>query len=210
MIVTALWLPETPLSEAVEKACEALTLGKILLYPTDTTFAMGVDALNATAVEMLFAAKGRDRAKSMAACFPSMEEALVECEESELLTRLATALLPGPVTLLGRRRGDRLLGLAPDSDLIGFRVPDHPFCLALCQAYGRPITATSANLSGTTEAVTGMAAQDFAAVLNPDQVFCVLEEATLHGRPSTIVDASGETPRILRAGPISEAEVMAL
>ena len=202
------WLNELSITDAVESSVDALSAGKILLYPTDTTFALGVDALNPAAIDALFAAKRRSQAKSLSVCFASADHALLEVEASPLVSRLA--LLPGPVTLLARRKGNRYLSLAPTSDLLGFRVPDHPFCLALAAAFERPFTATSANLSGGSEAVTGEAALALAAEIGPDLLFSVLEEKTRYAMPSTIIDASGSEAKVLRPGPISEAEVLAV
>ncbi|HBM12556.1 MAG TPA: threonylcarbamoyl-AMP synthase [Rhodospirillaceae bacterium] len=204
------WLNELSLTDAVESSVDALSAGKILLYPTDTTFALGVDALNPAAIDALFAAKRRSQAKSLSVCFASADHALLEVEESPLVWRLAESLLPGPVTILARRKEDRYHALAPTSDLLGFRVPDHPFCLALAAAFERPFTATSANLSGGPEAVTGEAALALAAEIGPDLLFSVLEEKTRYAMPSTIIDASGTEAKVLRPGPISETEVLAV
>lgn len=202
------WLNELSLTDAVKRSVDALSAGKILLYPTDTTFALGVDASNLNAIDALFVAKRRSQAKSLSVCFASADHALLEVEETPLVRRLSEHFLPGPVTLLARRKGDRYLALAPTSELLGFRVPDHPFCLALAAAFERPITATSANLSGGPEAVTGEAALALAAEIGPDLLFSVLEEKTRYAMPSTIIDASGTEAKVLRPGPISEAEVL--
>ncbi|MDF1749498.1 MAG: L-threonylcarbamoyladenylate synthase [Alphaproteobacteria bacterium] len=208
--MAAVWLNELSMSDAVERSVDALAAGKILLYPTDTTFALGVDATNEAAIATLFAAKRRSQAKSFSACFASADHAILEIEASPLVRRLAEGLLPGPVTLLARRKGNRYLSLAPTSDLLGFRVPDHPFCLALAAAFERPFTATSANLSGGPEAVTGQAALALAAEIGSEMLFSVLEEKTNFATPSTIIDASGSVAKVLRSGPVSEAEVLAI
>ena len=169
------WLNELSLTDAVESSVDALSAGKILLYPTDTTFALGVDALNPAAIDALFAAKRRSQAKSLSVCFASADHALLEVEESPLVWRLAESLLPGPAV-----------------------------------AFERPFTATSANLSGGPEAVTGEAALALAAEIGPDLLFSVLEEKTRYAMPSTIIDASGTEAKVLRPGPISETEVLAV
>jgi L-threonylcarbamoyladenylate synthase len=208
--MSAVWLNDVSVEDAAKDSRDALLAGKILLYPTDTTFALGVDATNDDAIAALFDAKRRTTAKSFSICFATVDLALLGVESTPLVRRLVQGLMPGPVTLLARRNGDRYRAVAPNSDLVGFRVPDHPFCAALGAAFERPFTATSANLSGGAEAVTGEAALALAAEIGPELLFSVLEEKTRYGIPSTIIDASGSVAKVLRSGPISDAEILAL
>ncbi|MCD6386730.1 MAG: threonylcarbamoyl-AMP synthase [Methanophagales archaeon] len=133
----------------LEKAVEVLESGGVVVYPTETVYGLGADALSERAVRRVFELKGRDFKKPISVAVSSFEMlesvAIVESAEVE---EILNALLPGPVTVLLPRRAVLPEILTGGSPLVGVRMPEHEIALRLISAFGRPLTATSANLSG--------------------------------------------------------------
>jgi len=133
----------------LEKAVEVLESGGVVVYPTETVYGLGADAFSERAVRRVFELKGRDFKKPISVAVSSFEMlesvAIVESAEVE---EILNALLPGPVTVLLPRRAVLPEILTGGSPLVGVRMPEHEIALRLITAFGRPLTATSANISG--------------------------------------------------------------
>lgn len=194
-------------SRVLDRAIEALRSGEVIVYPTETFYGMGVDALSSAALDRLFALKGREPGKPVALIAADARSAFELAREiSEAARRLADTFWPGPLTLVLPARDD-LPGplIGPDGG-VGVRVSSHPIARALAAALGRPITATSANLAGGQPAITLAEARD---------AFGVKVKVYLEGRrltaaaPSTLVVCDRDGWRVLRAGAISDRAVAA-
>lgn len=137
-------------SDALERAAAAIRAGELVVYPTETVYGLGADALDADAVERVFDVKGRDRSKPVSLAVPTFETAVEEgyVRANARERAFAEAFLPGPVTLLCERRAVVPDVLTAGQDRVGVRVPDCEPALALLERAERPITATSANVSG--------------------------------------------------------------
>jgi L-threonylcarbamoyladenylate synthase len=188
-----------------DRAVEALRSGEVVVYPTETFYGMGVDALSVPALDRLFALKGREPGKPVALITADARSAFELAREvPEAARRLADAFWPGPLTLVMPAR-DNLPGplIGPDCR-VGVRVSSHPIARALAAGLGRPITATSANLAGGQPATTlGEARDVFGA-----KVKVYLEGGKLTAAvPSTVVACDRNGWRILRAGAISDRAV---
>ena len=126
-----------------------LERGGVVVYPTETVYGLGADALSERAVRRVFELKGRAFKKPISVAVSSFEMlesvAIVESAEVE---EILNALLPGPVTVLLPRRAVLPEILTGGSPLVGVRMPEHEIALRLITAFGRPLTATSANISG--------------------------------------------------------------
>ncbi len=133
----------------LEKAVEVLESGGVVVYPTETVYGLGADALSERAVRRVFELKGRAFKKPISVAVSSFEMlesvAIVESAEVE---EILNALLPGPVTVLLPRKAVLPEILTGGSPLVGVRMPEHEIALRLITAFGRPLTATSANISG--------------------------------------------------------------
>ncbi|HYA36398.1 MAG TPA: L-threonylcarbamoyladenylate synthase [Candidatus Binataceae bacterium] len=187
-------------------ALDALRAGELVVYPTETFYALGADPFSAEALERLFDAKGRERGKPVALIAADSKMALELAETTPFYARrLADNFWPGPLTIVMPPRAgipDALLG--PDG--IGVRVSPNPIARSLCRELGRPLTATSANLAGGNPPVT---LADARAQLG-NKVKAYLEGGTLRGGvPSTVVACAGNDVRVIREGAISENELMA-
>ena len=179
--------------DVLERAAAAIRAGELVVYPTETVYGLGADALDAEAVERVFALKGRERSKPISFAVPRFERALeagyVEANERE--RAFAEEFLPGPVTLLCERRAPIPDVLTAGRDRVGVRVPDWEPTLELLERAGRPITATSANVSGEPSA---RRLEDVSESVREAAV--VLEGGETPGTESTVVDvSSGEIHR---------------
>jgi len=135
----------------VDDAVTAVRDGALVIYPTETVYGLGADALDATAVERVFDAKGRERDKPVSMAVPDVETAREYTRVSERELAFMREFLPGPVTVVVERRDAVPDVLVAGRDRVGVRIPDHDLALELLGETG-PLTATSANISGNPSA----------------------------------------------------------
>lgn len=170
-------------SDEIERAARAIRAGELVVYPTETVYGLGADALDAEAVESVFEAKGRNRSNPLSMAVPDLATAREYTTPTERERAFIEQFLPGPVTVVLERKSMVPDGLTAGSDRVGVRIPDHEVALELAAQAG-PITATSANVSGTGSARSveelDEAIQDAAAV--------VLDGGETPGGGSTVVD----------------------
>lgn len=190
--------------EALDLAVEALRGGGVIVAPTDTAYMLAADALNEAALRRVGGIKRRPPDMGITAIVPDLEAAERYVEVTERARKLATAFLPGPLTLVLPKKPlipDALTGGRPT---LGIRVPDHAFSLALAQRLARPVTATSANVSGgeTPHTLTEALSQLHDAPLD-----LVVEGEIPNPGVSTIVDLSVDPPAGLRQGLIEESRI---
>jgi L-threonylcarbamoyladenylate synthase len=187
--------------------------GGLVAYPTETVWGIGADATSDAAVAGLFAWKGRaaDSVSSVLIADPAELEGL-GFDVGEATQKLVAAFWPGPLTLVIPCRGTFARGIANSNGAVGVRCAAHPLAAALarrCAAEGvGPITATSLNRSGVAPARSRSEAA--AAVAgDPDAPEIIRVETAEAGGDleTTVVDVSGERPKILRLGSIAAAEL---
>ncbi|TSD09514.1 threonylcarbamoyl-AMP synthase [Haloglomus irregulare] len=172
--------------EAVRRAAVRLREGGLVVYPTETVYGLGADATDPEAIERVFAAKGRDREQPLSMAVPDLDAAAPYVDLTDRERAFAEAFLPGPVTLVAARTDRVPDTLVAGGDRVGIRVPDHDVPRRLAAAAERPVTSTSANLSGegsarTVDGVSGSIRAD-AVVLDGGE--------TPGGTGSTVVDVS--------------------
>jgi L-threonylcarbamoyladenylate synthase len=193
---------------AIAAAAEHLRLGRLVAFPTETVYGLGADATNGHAVAQIFAAKGRPRFNPLIVHVLDLAAADTHAELTPLARRLADAFWPGPLTLVLEKRAS-----SPLSDLvtggltsIAVRSPDHPVARALLRVADRPLAAPSANRSGH---VSPTLATHVDADLGNEVAMVLDGGATAHGLESTIVDARGDAPVLLRPGAVTVDEIEA-
>ena len=194
------------MSSAVD-AIAALRAGDLVVLPTDTVYGLACTPDAAEALRALAELKGRPAGQPLALLAGSVDR-LVELvpELAGSSERVARALLPGPYTLVlpnPARRFAALTGERPET--IGVRVPDLPDIAADVFAGVPAVAATSANVHGGPDP----ARIEDVPVSILSAVSVVLDDGELPGTPSTVVDLSGEEPRVLREGAVSAEEALA-
>jgi len=177
-------------------AAASLVAGKLVVYPTDTLLGLGASATNAAAVAALLEAKDRPSGMPISIAVSSLEEVELLVDWAAPERAIARRLVPGPVTLLAPASATARRALAPallgPDGSIGVRVPDHPVARELARTAG-PITATSANRHGEPPCRTVAEAR---RVFGSRVASYVHEGPAPSGRPSTLVDLRGRTPRV--------------
>lgn len=194
-------------SAAIRDALTALAAGEAIVYPTETFYALGVDALSSDALERLFAIKGREPGKPVALIAADSAMAFAVAREIPAQARvLAEAFWPGPLSLILPAREGIPAALIGADGGVGVRVSSHPIARALAAGLQRPLTATSANLAGEPPAVEPESARRAFG----DKVKVFVEGGRLAGgAPSTMVSVNRTGIRVLRAGAVSERQLAA-
>lgn len=190
-------LPLDVSAERLQQAVETLEDGGLVVYPTETVYGLGADALEADAVERVFDLKGRNRSNPVSMAFPTVASA---CTCTHPTTRERTFMerfLPGPVTVVLERAQEVPDVLTAGGDRVGVRVPDHDIALALLERFA-PITATSANVSNNPSARRPGELDERIV----EGVDVVIDGGETPGGGSTVVDVANET--IHRRGPFAE------
>jgi L-threonylcarbamoyladenylate synthase len=199
--------PETVSRHAANRCRTVLQTGGVIVYPTDTLYALGADPRNAEAVRRLFTIKGRGADRPILVLIPdSTSVPQWAMDVSDTAERLMKRFWPGPLTLVFRARPDVLPELTAGSGKIGLRVPGNSLTVSLLMAAaGKALTGTSANRSG------GRAPSSIETVIESigKDVDLVLDAGpAVEVRSSTVVDVSGAMPSIIREGVIGREQLM--
>jgi L-threonylcarbamoyladenylate synthase len=191
----------------IDDGIAALRSGELVVYPTETFYGIGADPFSRSALQRLFAVKAREPERPVGLIAADTAMAFSVASEVPIdARRLADAFWPGPLTLVVPARAE----IAPElvgPNGVGMRVSPHPVAHALAAGLGRPITSTSANLSGQPPATTlAEARQPFGA-----KVKVYLEGGKMAASaPSTVVAFEGGEWKMLRVGAISADQIAAV
>lgn len=196
---------DRPDAGTVARAASVLASGGLLIYPTDTLYALGGPALVASASRAVRAAKGRDAAKPLPVIAADVEQARHVCAGFPAAAEiLAARFWPGPLTLILPAGSSLPLDLTAGSGGLAVRVPGLALSRALCRAAG-VLISTSANRSG--EAPPATCAE---AVRSVGAAAALALDAGPGGSAgSTIVDLTRDPPTLERSGPVAWADVSA-
>lgn len=188
----------TPGEADLDRAAAAIADGELVVFPTETVYGLGADAVDPDAVERVFAAKRRDREDPVSLAVPDVDAVAEYARLDDRERAFCEAFLPGPVTVLLERRDVVPDMLVAGRERVGVRVPAHDLAVALLER-AAPLTATSANVSGRPAARTADAVD--AEVREAASV--VLDGGETPGGGSTVVaPATGE---IVRRGARADA-----
>jgi L-threonylcarbamoyladenylate synthase len=182
-----------------------LTNGKTVVFPTETTYGLGCDATNKSAVEKIFAIKGRRPDKPLLVVVPTIAMAKKYLAWSPLLEQLAQKYWPGPLTIIGeyqKSSPDLVPGVVGADNTVAVRVTAFDLTKSISEKLDRPLVATSANLSDTGElyAADAIAAQFADREQQPD---LILNQGVLPKRPpTTIVRVYSDRFEVLRQGDV--------
>jgi L-threonylcarbamoyladenylate synthase len=191
----------------LQEAASIIEAGGVVAVPTDTLYGLAADPFREDAVARVFAIKGRAAERALPLIAADLEQVERRIGILRPLARtLATRFWPGPLTILVPAPGTLAAKVSGGTGTVGIRVPAHAVARALCQLCGSPLTATSANASG------GPAPSDPNEVARSlgDRIDVLLDAGpTMGGPPSTIVDTTGSSLRLVRAGAIAWSEICA-
>ena len=174
----------------IDEAVRVLRRDGIIVYPTETVYGLGCDALSDEAISRLYEAKCRPLSKPVSIAVSDIDMlhavAIIDDAEEEFIKRF----LPGPVTVIVRAKKCIPPVLTGGTGLIGIRMPDNDIAIEIIEKFGSPITSTSANLSGDVSPVT---------ISQVNVIYDhIIDSGTLPGNPSTVVDLVNK--KIIRAG----------
>ena len=190
-------------------AAGVLSSGGLVAFPTETVYGLGADACSAAAVARIYSVKGRPADHPLIVHVPSMD-ALSDwaSDVPEYAISLARDFWPGPMTLIMKRSALAADFVTGGQDTVGVRVPAHPVALGLLEAFarvgGKGVAAPSANRFGNVSPTTAQAVSDELSDYLAESDVILDGGACDVGVESTIIDCTGDAPRILRPGAITE------
>ena len=200
-------------ADAMARAAEHLKAGSLVAFPTETVYGLGADATNPDAVARIYKAKGRPADHPLIVHLGDMQDIAEWSDEiPDYAIALARSFWPGPMTLILQRSSLAKDFITGGQETVGLRVPDHVIALALLNEFkkigGKGIAAPSANRFGHVSPTTS------AAVTAELSDYLEENDLILDGGPSqvgvesTIIDCTGERPKILRPGAITEEMII--
>jgi len=190
----------------------ALKSGALVAFPTETVYGLGADASNEKAVARIYEVKGRPQDHPLILHVASMNDITYWAEDvSDYAIALARSFWPGPMTLIFNRSENAKDFVTGGQNTVGLRVPDHTLALGLlqeCKKIGvHAIAAPSANRFGHVSPTTAIAVQEeIGAYLSAQDLILDGGPAQV-GLESTIIDCTGDAPKILRPGAITQAMI---
>jgi L-threonylcarbamoyladenylate synthase len=196
-------------ASAMADAAANLLAGGLVAFPTETVYGLGADACNADAVARVYSVKGRPADHPLIVHVASMD-ALGDwaSDVPEYAIALARDFWPGPMTLVVLRSQLAADFVTGGQDTVGVRVPNHPVALGLLEAFaragGRGVAAPSANRFGNVSPTTAEAVSDELGEYMADRDLILDGGSCEVGVESTIIDCTGQRPRVLRPGAVTE------
>lgn len=187
-------------AEGLRQAATAVRNGRLVVLPTDTVYGVGCDAFAPASVTALLAAKGRGRdvpVPVLVGSAPTLDG--VAAEVPPAARELVDAFWPGPLTIVCREQPSLAWDLGDARGTVAVRMPLHPVAIELLVATG-PMAVSSANTHGAPPATT---VEDAEAMLGEAVAVYLDAGPTLDTVPSTIVDVTGDVPRVLREGALA-------
>lgn len=188
--------PDNPQQRYINKAVKILKDGGVIIYPTDTVYGIGCDIFNKDALERIFMIKNDGITKLFSFVCSDLKDIAKYAKVSDFAYKTMKRLLPGPYTFILPAARQVPKKLWTKRKTVGIRIPKHAVTLKLVAEFGNPIISTS------TTNRKGDLILDPAEIKSifKNQVDLMLSQGGLGGKPSSIVDLSGESPEIVREG----------
>jgi L-threonylcarbamoyladenylate synthase len=195
--------------EAIIEAAKTMLAGGVVIFPTDTVYGLGCDATDEGAISRIFKIKKRDEKKPLAVIVRDIEMAKkVAFIETKKIERALEIIWPGAVSVILWRRYKLPESITPGLQTIGLRIPDYKLTHLLSENMGRPYVATSANIAGqpATTKLSQVLQYFEKEFFKPD---LILDAGDLKFcEPSTVLDLSGQKPKIVRIGPVNKKKLL--
>ncbi|MDP2600935.1 MAG: L-threonylcarbamoyladenylate synthase [Deltaproteobacteria bacterium] len=197
---------KVPEAEEVARAADFILKGDVVAYPTETIYGLGTDVFNKKAIKKIYDLKSRDYGLPISVLVSNaamLREFVDEVPERAVV--LMRRFWPGPLTILFHVKDSFPKSLVTNTGKIGVRVSSHPVASALVARVGRPLTTTSANLSGFPPSLNVKHIRKYFE----NRLACIIDAGEQEpSRGSTVVDVTDETMRIIRDGAIPANEVI--
>jgi L-threonylcarbamoyladenylate synthase len=186
----------------VSNAIKALKTGNLIVYPTDTLYALGADIFNDDAVKRVFKVKKRPGSNPLSVAVANFDVITKIAYTNDVVKKVVERFLPGPLTIILQKKDPVSNVITSGLDKIAVRIPKNDIALDLLSAFG-PLTVTSANIHGEkTPYVIKEIMMQFST-----NISVYLDDGRLDAKPSTIVDLTSEKPTIVRKGSITKEEI---
>lgn len=193
--------------EGIEEAARRLRDGEVVAFPTETVYGLGCNAFLADSVKKVFEAKGRPSDNPLIChIWDKSQIDEIASEVTDTAKALIEAFMPGPVTVIMKKSDKIPAEVTAGLDTVGIRMPSHPVAKEFIEKCGCPVAAPSANISGRPSPTTCSRVME-------DMDGCIY--AAIDGGPcdvgleSTVVDATGDVPVILRPGAVTREMIVA-
>ncbi len=188
-----------------ERAARIIAAGGVVAFRTDTFYGLGADPFNEEALAAIKSLKGRDEGKPILVVLSDVKEAeRFIAGRPEIFEMVCAKHWPGPLTIVVEARREVPSALTAGTGTIGVRLPDDEAVRDFVRVCGGALTATSANLAGEPPART---AQEVWRSF-PSGLGLIVDGGASRGeRPSTVLDLSGNSPRLIREGALSKREL---
>ena len=195
----------SPERARIVRAAELVRQGQVIAIPTDTFYGLAANPFDSSAVQKIFAIKNRPESQPLLLLVDSLEMAAdLSAAPPPEFYRLAERFWPGPLTIVLEASPKLPPPVTAHTGRIGLRLPSAPIPVALIEAAGCPLTATSANVTGGKECTTAQQVHD---CLGSQLPLIVDGGASRTAKPSTVLDLRPNSWEILREGAVSEKEI---
>lgn len=192
----------------LRKAVLSLNSGGVLIYPTDTLYGLGANALNEKSISRIFKIKSQDRNKPISVIARDVAMARkIACIDSRV-EEILKKIWPGPITIILRKKDIIPSILTAGGETLGIRIPSHGFIGDLMSLIDFPITATSANISGEKDLLNPKdIVKTFSLAKNAPDIF-IDAGMIKNPEPSTIIDLTTNIPKIVRIGIVGKEKML--
>ena len=190
--------------EARERAARAVAAGGVVAFRTDTFYGLGADPFDASAVAAVNELKGREGKPILVLVADARDASRLIARTSRAFDALAARHWPGPLTLVAEARAELPALLTAGTGTVGVRLPADEHARSVVRASGGALTATSANPAGLPAA---RSAEEVARYFPHGLALIIDGGPTLTELPSTVIDVTGERPRLIREGVVTRSEL---
>ncbi|MBD3156134.1 MAG: threonylcarbamoyl-AMP synthase [Candidatus Aenigmarchaeota archaeon] len=190
--------------EVVDRALNVLKSGGLLVYPTETCYGIGADATNQKAVNKLLRYKSKRHGKAISVAVSDQKMAKVYVELSKTAKNIYDNYLPGPITVVSRGKHKVVREVEADDGTLGIRIPDYDLIIEIIKKFGKPITATSANMSYRKTPYSIKDILENTSKKQQELIDFVIDAGELpKNEPSTVINTTLNEARILREGDVN-------
>lgn len=187
--------PNTPEPRKIRKVVDVLLDGGLVAYPTDTVYGIGCDLFNKKAIDRLYQVKGMPRSHQLAFICSDLSEVAKYAVVNDYEYRILKEYLPGPYCFLLRTSKEAPKSVQTQRKQVGVRIPAHPIALGIVRELGHPIISSTAARPGGTPFIDPKELE-----LEFKGLDLVIDAGAGGEQPTTVVDLSGDSPKVVREG----------